>query len=203
MDMKQAADHRTNGIIDRVLGDSERIFCRISCKKLADYDFTQTRLKATNVATDLHYQRVYKSFYVMGRRSAAWYEFYFGLLEREKANRSISFETVLGITFETMGQRVEPSFSSKLVATIRPELPIYDEVVRDNLGIPKPRYHKPANVRFSDALAAYQQIEGFYCTALESGGFAKLKAEFDRRLPGYTHFSDTKKLDILLWQWRD
>jgi hypothetical protein len=139
----------------------------------------------------------------MGRRSAAWYQFYFGLLEGEKANRSISFEAVLGVTFETMGHRVEPSFSSKLVATIRPEAPIYDEVVRNNLGIPKPRYYKPAHARFSDALAAYKQIEGFYATALESDGFEKLKAEFDQKLPDYAHFTDTKKLDILLWQWRD
>jgi hypothetical protein len=81
-----------NDIIAKMLGDTERSFSRISDKKLADYDFTQTKLKATNVATDKDYQRVYKSFYVMGRRPAAWYEFYFGLLEREKANRKIGFK---------------------------------------------------------------------------------------------------------------
>jgi hypothetical protein len=191
-----------NNIVDRMLRESDRIFCRISRKKLADYDLTQTRLKATNVATDLHYQRVYKSFYVMWRRSAAWYKFYFGLLEREKANRNIKFEAVLGSIFE-IGDRVEPSFSSKLVATIRPDAPIYDGVVRANLGLAKPRYDKPADVKFSDALNAYKQIEGFYATALGSGGFEKLKTAFDQRFPAFAHFTDTKKLDTLLWQWRN
>jgi len=156
-----------NDVINTVLRDRERILSRISPKKLADYDFTQTHLKSTNVATDLDYQRVYKSFYVMGRRSGTWYQFYFALLEREKLNRSITFEAVLRTTFENMGGRVEPSFSSKLVATIRPEAPIYDDVVRNNLGIAKPHYYKPARVRLLEALAAYKQIEGFYACCIE------------------------------------
>jgi len=192
-----------NDVINTVLRDRERILSRISPKKLADYDFTQTHLKSTNVATDLDYQRVYKSFYVMGRRSGTWYQFYFALLEREKLNRSITFEAVLRTTFENMGGRVEPSFSSKLVATIRPEAPIYDDVVRNNLGIAKPHYYKPARVRLLEALAAYKQIEGFYAVALKSDAFGTLKAEFDRRFPAFTHFTNTKKLDVLLWQWRN
>jgi hypothetical protein len=27
--------------------------------------------------------------------------------------------------------------------------------------------------------------------------------KFDRRFPDFTHFTDTKKLDIMLWQWRN
>jgi hypothetical protein len=181
-----------------MLRDRERILSRINSKKLEDYNFTQTRLKTTNVATNLDYQRVYKSFYVMRQRPAAWYRFYFDLLEREKSNRSITFEAVLDVTFETMSGRVEPSFSSKLVATIRPEAPVYHDVVRNNLGIAKPRYDKPAQDRLANARDAYKRIERFYAAALKSDAFVKLKTEFDRRLSDFTHFTNTKKLDVLL-----
>ena len=189
-------------VLAAIWRDHKPIFERISIKKLADYEQTQTRLRMTNVFTDFSYQRVYKSFYVMGRRSVAWYEFYFGLLEREKRNQSLTFESVLRTTLNETG-RVEPSFSSKLVATVRPELPVYDEMVRVNLAIQKPRPFKPADIRFTDALLAYEKIQAFYEVALPSNCFDALRFEFDRRFPDFTHFTDTKKLDIMLWQWRN
>src|SRR4030095_10765360 len=128
------------------------------------------------------YQRVYKRFYVMGRRSAQWYEFYFGMLEREKTHSDLRFEAVLTATFEATG-RVEPSLSSKLLATVRPDAPVYDEYVRVNLGISKPRYYKPAKIRLADARTAYQRIEEFYADALPSDEFGSLRAEFDQSFP--------------------
>jgi hypothetical protein len=98
--------------------------------------------------------------------------------------------------------RVEPSFSSKLVATIRPEMPVYDSIVRNRLGIANPRHYKSAETRLADAEQAYDRIECFYACTLPTEEFAALKDEFDRCVPQFAHFTATKKLDILLWQWR-
>ena len=61
----------------------------------------------------------------------------------------------------------------------------------------------PANIRLTDALRAYEEIQAFYEENLPSNIFQKLKSEFDRKFSQFAHFTDTKKLDILLWQWRD
>jgi len=125
-----------NDIIAKLLLDRERIFVRIrkKDKDLANYDLTQRMLQVTN-ASDLEYQRVYKSFYVVRQRSQQWYSDYFNLLEREKSNRDIVLAAVLRDIF-SLTQRVEASFLSKLVHTIRPELPVYDDFVRGHLKLP-------------------------------------------------------------------
>ena len=37
---------------------------------------------------------------------------------------------------------------------------------------------------------------------VKSAGFAELRRRFDERHPDYSHLADTKKLDLLLWQYR-
>ena len=140
--------------------------------------------------------------FIMRQRSARWYRHYFNYLEQQKKNTRLLFKDTLQDIQSTFG-RVEPSFASKLVATIRPETPVYDSVVLRNLGIKGSRSYAPAAVRFDDALRAYEEIQEFHEHALSSKVFPKLKSQFDRSFSQFAEFTDAKKLDFLLWQWRD
>ena len=193
----------STSIIANMWRDHEHIFERIgdSIKKLEQYDQTQKRLKTTNVSSDADYQRAYNSYYRMRQRPVHWYEFYFTLLEQEKSNEDLTFEFVLR-QIDNEFKHIEPSFASKLVATVRPERPVYDDIVCKNLAIQKPSQYKPKDIKFRDALDAYENIEQFFNAALRLDSFAAIKLEFDQKFSKFAHFTDAKKLDILLWQWR-
>jgi hypothetical protein len=56
--------------------------------------------------------------------------------------------------------------------------------------------------RLREAQTAYREIEQFFTSALQSNTVRDLNAEIDRRFGDFAHFTPTKKLDLLLWQWR-
>jgi hypothetical protein len=192
-----------NKIMPRMLEHRERIFERIVTRveALRTYNETLLRLQTTNVARDREYQRLYNRFYRVRQKSPEWYTHYFDILEQEKGNPDIAFKDVLENLFLKFA-RVEPSFSSKLVATIRPDAPVYDSLVLKNLGIRQPRSWRDGGTRLEESNRAYEAIEAFHRESISSGEFAQLEREFDQHLSQFAHLTRTKKLDILLWQWR-
>ncbi len=96
--------------------------------------------------------------------------------------------------------RIEASFSSKLVATINPNKPIWDEFVLKNLGIKKPTTY--SKNRIEKTIEIYMGIEGFYANFMKSNECQALLVEFDSHFPN-TNLTQTKKVDLLLWQTRD
>jgi hypothetical protein len=188
-------------IVATVLANRERIFQRISEKELARYDFLQSNLKKLDVSSDREYQRTFNSFYVVQRRKVEWYGFFYEYLEAHKGNSQIAFGRVLRDFFSVLG-RVEPSFASKLVATIRPDAPVYDAFVRQNLGLTVPPQYKTPEVRINGLIDVYSKMEGIYAHALSGENAAALETEFDLRFPAYAHFTQLKKLDLMLWQMR-
>jgi len=77
-----------------------------------------------NVAQDENFQRKYNAFYRVRQRDENWYKVYYQLME-EKKGQNISFPEVLRY-FKVNLNRYEPSFSSKLVATHNPNMPVWD-----------------------------------------------------------------------------
>ncbi len=194
-------------ILEKMWTQRAKIFQRILPSKLESYKQTRAALKDRDISQDLEYQKNFNGFYKMRSKPAAWYQFYFGLLEREKHNADITVNYVARVIFEEMrtpkgNGRVEPSFSSKLVATIREDAPVYDSQVLSNLGIPPLRQNGPAEVRLEEALRIYQDIEAFYSEGIRTDVAEQLRAEFNRLFPSYSVFSQTKKLDLMLWQMR-
>jgi hypothetical protein len=185
-----------------LLGSVDKILDRITLSHLSRYETLQRELCATNVAADPNYQRTLRGYYKMQRRRRDWYAYFFSLLEREKNNRNITFGEVLAETHSSTG-RIEPSFSSTLVATIRPEKPVYDQHVWANLLLAVPGYYKAPHIRVQEFIAAYSSLESRVAALVQSVLFVReLRPAFDTRFPAYVHFTDVKKLDLLLWQHR-
>jgi hypothetical protein len=188
-------------ILNCLLADIDTILARITESHLSRYDYLQHSLLITNVASDKSYQSTFNGYYRMQRRRQDWYDFYFSVLEREKRNSTISFREILEEVYRSK-RRVEPSFSSKLVATIRPELPVYDKYVRENLSLAIPGQNEPSEDRVRKFVAIYSRLEAQMAELTQSDVFRELKRHFNDEFSTYAHFTDVKKLDLLLWQYR-
>ncbi len=195
-----------NGIIlDILIECSDYILERLEVEKLrlSDYNYLQGSLLATNVVEDKNYQRIYKRYYAMDKLgwNSEWDESYFSLLERMKYYDHVLFPVILSDLRDTTG-RIETSFGSKLIATINPEMPVYDKWVRENLGLKPPYPAMAVKRRRHRFIEIYSELQLKSSEITGDDKFRKLSAGFDQRFPVYKHFTDIKKLDLFLWQAR-
>lgn len=161
---------------------------------LKKYCSIMTELYQTDVAQDKAFQRMFNGFYRMRQRPKDFYSVYFSFLEENKMNKDLTFEEVLTYLFRETGE-VHASFSSKLLATVRPEMPIWDKFVLQNLGL-RPTYGYEAN-RLEKTVVLYQKICDWYHTE----DAAKKLEEFNAVFPE-AEISDVKKIDFILWATR-
>ena len=167
------------------------------------YDYLRNSLLTCKVNTDQKYQTIFRDFYTMNRarKSPEWYKMFFSILERKKRDRAISFRSVLEKVFKKTG-RFEASFCSKLIATINPNLPVWDQHVLDNYGLKSPPPCKDSAQRLDLFLDVYSEIKTRSKDAIQKECFEKWRRLFDDSFPQFEHFTKIKKLDLFLWQYR-
>ena len=151
-----------------------------------------------DVSHDRDFQKMFNRFYRVRQRSAEWYEVYFRYLENSKIAPP-SFDAALDYLWSTLG-RYEPSFSSKLVATLVPDQPIWDRFVLENTRIEAPSY--AARNRVHTAKTVYRSIEKWYSWYLHSAEGHRILRLFNREVEEHGKISDLKKVDFVLWQTR-
>lgn len=164
-------------------------------KGLKKYQWIMDALHKVNVADDEAFQKSFNGFYRVRQRNADFYQCYYTYMERQKNNAALTFREVLTDLYRQTG-RMEASFSSKLLATVRPEMPIWDAMVLKNLGLKAPPTY--ARDRLDKIVSVYDAICQWYETD-KARGYAEL---IDRLFPG-TDLTATKKADFILWQMRD
>ena len=144
------------------------------------------------------FQHAFNVFYRV-RRNAEWRKCYYKLFEWAKKEH-YSFEDVIGCLYVETGN-IEASFSSKMIATIDPDKPIWDQYVLQNLGLELKG--KNPRERVENAILIYDQIEIWYKDYLSTEEARKNIEEFDRWLPSYSWIPEIKKIDYLLWSKRE
>jgi len=164
---------------------------------LGKYMWLQHYLHEVDVSSDAEFQRRFAGFYRV-RRNATWRRAFFDLLEDVKRSRP-AFGDVLHHLQETTG-RVEASFASKLVATVDPDQPVIDSVVLRNLGLRLP-YHSSAE-RITGVLRIHAELSARFARLLGTADGRALVQAFQSAYPD-TNLSETKMLDLVLWQMRD
>jgi hypothetical protein len=188
--------------LDRQYLDSQAISQALikASAGIKKYHDLMIKLHETNVAKDIDYQRSFNHFYRIRQRSAEWYATFYELLEESK-NSNISFEFALRHIYHRL-DRIEPSFSSKLVATINPELPVWDKYVLENFRLHW-SYTGKKELRVKHAIATYKSI----CERMDA--FKKMDIArqiviiFDAMYPALSQsVTITKKVDFTLWQLR-
>ena len=161
-------------------------------KKIMDW------VRRTDVSSDREFQRTFNSFYRV-RRNEEWRRAYYNLFEEVK-NSKPSFEYIIRTMYKETGN-IEASFSSKMIATIDPNMPIWDRYVVHNLCLKVKG--KTKEEQLSCTVDLYDQMVRWYRTFLDTPNGQECIEEFDRILPEYTWMSSVKKIDFYLWSIRE
>lgn len=156
------------------------------------------KVMTVNVSSDIGFQRAFNAFYRI-RRNEEWRKKYYCLFEKAKGEH-YAFEDIIRTLYEETGN-VEASFSSKMISSIDPNKPIWDQYVLQNLGFEL--NGKTAEERLENAIIVYKKIEHWYLDYLLIEEAKKNIIAFDKWLPSYTWLSDVKKIDYLLWSKRE
>jgi len=166
---------------------------------LEQYKWIMNNLSVADVSTDRNFQKRFNHFYKMRQRTPEFYQVFYSKLQVSKTNPNLTFDNVLDHFWAKLG-RVEASFSSKLVATVNPDMPVWDKEVLKNLGLRPPLYSDRNRLEKTKRL--YNSILGWYKSNLNTEKSKETISEFDRRFLK-SGISNTKKIDLILWQTRD
>ena len=165
-------------------------------KGLEQYLYLRRRLYETNVSQDREFQRAFNHFYRMRQRPAAFYTAYFSYMEEHKYG-CVSFEETLSYFYEQFN-RMEISFSSKLISLIDPTYPVWDSIVAgDHFGIKAP--YASVKDRLRKAIDRYKDYQCSYMQFLKTPEARQMIAAFCNKFPD-SEISDVKKIDFILWQ---
>lgn len=143
------------------------------------------------------FRKKYKTYYRV-RRNDEWCDAYFKIFQENRNNDNVDFDTIIDALYISTGGKVEASFSSKMLATINPDMPILDSRVLANMNLKIPDYPKGEKKK-ERAKEVYKTISKRYanfCTTPESDEVVRI---LDDLFPDYTDFSKTKKIDYFLW----
>lgn len=164
---------------------------------LKKYKYIMENFNNTDISIDAELQKKFTGFYKV-RRNKEFLDMYYKYMESNKYNENITFEDTLKYIYSQVN-RIEPSFSSKLVATINPNMPIWDSIVLDNLNLKAPQSYKSDDYRIEKIIRIYNQIVEYYEKALHDNRIEKLILMFDHMYPD-ANISKHKKLDFILWK---
>jgi len=164
---------------------------------LDQYRYIMEHVNIVDVSINKDFQRIFNGFYIV-RRNEEWRKCYYEYFEKIK-KETPTFASVLIHLYECTGN-IEPSFSSKMIASIFPEKPIWDRYVVQNLGIQLHGASKQEKIR--NAISLYEKIEKWYDEFLQTEKALECIEVFDRLLPDYKWLSSIKKIDCILWSIR-
>ena len=170
-------------------------------KPLSQYLKLQERFaKIHNPEHDLEFCKSFAGYYRV-RRNAVWRGAYFTMMG-ELRDDPPDFRTCLARLFGAT-DRIEPSFTSKLLATIDPHRPVLDSVVLGHLGLRLPTWGSSQD-RIEKAANIYDTLTRCMGAFVASNA-GKLAVEAFR---GYSpdfqkaQVTDTKIVDLVFWQTR-
>ena len=164
---------------------------------LDKYQYIMNNVRRVNISTNADFQRTFNGFYIV-RRNEDWRDIYYKLFEEIKEGVP-SFEEIITYLYKYTGN-IEPSFSSKMLATIIPSKPIWDQYVVQNLNMRLGG--KSKEEKLENAIVLYDNIEKWYEDFLLTSKARECIEIFDQLLPDYKHISNIKKIDSILWSIR-
>lgn len=150
----------------------------------------------TSVFCTPSFRTLFNGFYRLRQKPEKWYDAYYSLFLRCKAN-PMSFKEVLTEIYKSTGE-IHASFCSKLIATLDPNKPIWDQYVLQWLGfsLSDPKDKEERITYYSNI---YDQIEREYNIHLSNRNIQEAIAVFDRLIPAGKGLTSVKKLDFMLW----
>ena len=176
--------------------DAQKVFSSIIEKSLnmTYYAEIMKSFPLVDAGSDQDFQRAYGYFYRV-RRNQEWRSIYFRYMESCKTSIP-SFKDALIYLYDKTGN-VEPSFTTKLLATLNADLPIWDSIVLGHLGLELTGRGKAE--KLENAVVLYDRLLAWYREYLQTKNAKESISAFDAALPRYRWLSDTKKIDFMMW----
>lgn len=103
-------------------------------KGIDKYNHIMANIQKTDVYKDQEFRRIYCSYYGLNRNTSIdFQEKYFGYMQDNKNDKTLNYKDVIRGLYK-ITKRVDYSFSSKLLHTINPDMPILDKHLMRLLG---------------------------------------------------------------------
>lgn len=165
---------------------------------IGQYLIIMEMFPAVDVSVDRVFQRQFNAFYRIRQRTERWYSEYYSFMESKK-NIPVRFETVLDHIQVVLG-RYEPSFSSKLAATLDPNEPVWDKYVLQNTGQKAPYYS--AWNKMGRAKAVFERVRDWYTKQMQAAEGKLMIEIFNNMVKEHDRITNIKKMDFILWKTR-
>ena len=146
--------------------------------------------------TSKEFKKCFNGFYRV-RRNEKWQKVYYDYFNKNRNNKNITFDEILDyMYYNTEGNMIEASFSSKMLSTINPNMPIWDRYVLKNLDIKVEGNTKEE--KLIEAKKAYKKILEDVNNKLKDENIKQAIKDFRYFFPELK-FTDVKILDFILW----
>ena len=183
-----------------------RKFAEAMCEKSARLDVYTRIMKAfpnADVSCSPQFQSDFSYFYRL-RGTTEWRRLYFGVFQRLRSVDGVSIADILrALVMPSERPRLYLSFSSKMLHTFRPDMPIWDSVVAGHFDLRNPSPQNSIEQRIDEAVHLYGELCERMTRLLNTEEAKLAVAQFDSFLPKYSWLTSTKKIDFILWQNRD
>lgn len=158
-------------------------------------------IKMFNDGEDLSakkFTKLFNGFYRVRRDEKTWQKHYYHFFKKNRKNKNVSFNEILDYMYEKTGN-IEASFSSKMLATINPDKPIWDKYV---LNYYKIKVGETTNKKekIAKTKEAYKKLVEEVNKKLSDKETQKIIKDFREFFPEL-NFSDVKILDFLIWSY--
>lgn len=157
------------------------------------YANIMARLHTCDVSQDREFQKAFNGFYRV-RRDTDWQKVFYDFMEQSK-HSTVNFGDILTHVYENT-DKVEASFSSKLLATLNPEMPVWDKNVLSQLNIKEPS--PTCADRIKRIAETYSILQKWYADYLETDNANEVIGRFDELFPN-SGLTALKKIDLALW----
>ena len=172
----------------------------IKALSLDNYNYIINTINNKNIdiSKDEEFQKTFDAFFKV-RRDEKWRREYYNYFQKVKNNKDIKFEEILNHLKDSTGN-IEASFSSKLLATINPNMPIWDQFVLKYYDI-KIEDNNPKE-RIKDITEKYYEIIEKENEELQKEDIKEAIKQFREDFKEY-NLSDIKILDFMIWSNRN
>lgn len=161
---------------------------------LDKYKYLRDNLYKCDVSTAIYYQKRFDAFYRV-RRDEKWKNIFFNYFESVKNNKSIKFEEIIKYLYKETGN-IEASFSSKMLVTINPNMPIWGQYILSNLNLNVEG--KTKKEKLENTIKTYYKIVEIENDKLKEKDIKQTIEDFKDYFSEY-NLSDIKILDYILW----
>lgn len=165
--------------------------------QLPKYQYIMDNIFRVDLSDEKEKTRKYFNGYYNIRKHCDWLNNYYKVFEKMKVRANVvTFEEILEEI--SQGDMLEPSYASKMLATLSPEKPIWDSRVKSIL-----KFNIRGNTREErkeSIINIYYRIEETYKSYLESAEGKRNIELFDRIVGDkYPSLSQMRKLDFMIW----